>query len=193
MIVHPRNDDTVCLRHVNDKLFAPMEFRISDLLKELPWDDWTSLVNSQKMQELISYGVSWGQYIQAAVLRFQKQFSSRRLRGMDLFVYGNVPMAAGLSSSSSLVVGTAEAVVEVNELKTRPAKLITLCGEGEWFVGTRGGSADHAAVKMGEKGRVVKVRFFDFGVVGLIDLPDKYIMVISVSGIDALKSSEAKD
>ena len=193
MIVHPRNDDTVCLHHVNDKLFAPMEFRISDLLKELPWDDWTSLVNSQKMQELISYGVSWGQYIQAAVLRFQKQFSSRRLRGMDLFVYGNVPMAAGLSSSSSLVVGTAEAVVEVNELKTRPAKLITLCGEGEWFVGTRGGSADHAAVKMGEKGRVVKVRFFDFGVEEVIDFPDKYIMAICDSGIEARKSSGAKD
>ncbi len=70
---------------------------------------------------------------------------------MDIVVSGNIPLAAGLSSSSSLVVGAAEATIAINGLETFPAQFVDLCGEGEWFVGTRGGSADHAAIKLGQK------------------------------------------
>ena len=118
-------------------------------------EDWNSVVNSEAMMKRFrEYGVGWSEYIKAAVLRLQKKFSTQPLRGMDLTVAGNIPMAAGLSSSSSLIVGAAEAAVASNALKTFPAQLVTLCGEGEWFVGTRGGSADHAAVKMGSQGSV---------------------------------------
>jgi N-acetylgalactosamine kinase len=112
---------------------------------------------------------------------------------MDIVVWGNIPMAAGLSSSSSLVVGTAQAVVTANKLNTFPAQLVTLCGEGEWFVGTRGGSADHAAVMLGQRGKVVKVGFFDFSIEDVVDFPDDHVMVVCDSGIKAEKSSNAED
>ena len=194
MAVHPRDDDMVCLHHVDEDNFDSTGFSISELVGDLPWDDWLSLVNSKKLNSLISdYGVDWSHYIKASVLRLQKKFINQRLRGMDIFVTGNIPMAAGLSSSSSLVVGAADATVAVNKLDTFPAQLVTLCGEGEWFVGTRGGSADHAAVKLGERGKVVKVTFFDFAVEDIVSFPDGYVMAVCDSGIKARKSSNAKD
>jgi N-acetylgalactosamine kinase len=193
MVIHPRQDDNVCLHHL-DANFKSVTFSISELVRDLPWDDWLSLINSEKLAKLISdYGVDWSHYVKAAVLRLQKKFTHMRLRGMDIFVSGNVPMAAGLSSSSTLVVGTAEAVVAVNRLDTFPSQLVTLCGEGEWFVGTRGGSADHAAVKLGQKGKVVKVTFFDFAVQDVVPFPEDYVMAVCDSGIKACKSSSAKD
>ena len=77
------------------------------------------------------------------------------MRGADIIVAGDIPIAAGLSSSSALVVAAAEAIVAVNQLNIFPSQLIDLCGEGEWFVGTRGGTADHAAIKLGQRSRVV--------------------------------------
>ena len=112
---------------------------------------------------------------------------------MDMIVSGNVPMAAGLSSSSTLVVGTAEAVVGANRLDLEPDKLVTLCGEGEWFVGTRGGAADHAAVKLGECNKVVKVGFFDFAIEKMVNFPKDYSLIVCDSKIQARKSGNAKD
>lgn len=194
MLVHPRLDDLVTIRHCDVAQFPGSQFSISELVAELPWDDWNSVVTSETlMKRFKEYGVDWSEYIKAAVLRLQKKFPIRPLCGMDLIIDGNIPMAAGLSSSSSLIVGAAEAAIACNDLKTFPAQLVTLCGEGEWFVGTRGGSADHAAVKMGCQGSVVKVKFFDFAVEETVVFPEDYAMVVCDSGIKARKSSEAKN
>ncbi|MDY0176621.1 MAG: NTP transferase domain-containing protein [Lentisphaeria bacterium] len=194
MLLHPRQDDWVSLRHCDAARFAATKFSISELLAELPWEDWNSVVSSEAlMQRFKEYGVDWSEYVKAAVLRLQKKFATEPLRGMDLVVAGNIPMAAGLSSSSSLIVGAAEAAVAVNALPTFPAQLVTLCGEGEWFVGTRGGNADHAAVKMGSQGSVVKVKFFPFAVEESVVFPASHVMLVCDSGIKARKSSSAKD
>ncbi len=194
MIVCPRRDDRVRLFSVDPEHFPDREFSIGELVQDLPWDDWLSLINSEKVSRMVhTYGGDWAQYIKAAVLRLQKKFRTDKLRGMDLVVSGNIPMAAGLSSSSSLVVGAAEATVTVNGLDTFPAQLVDLCGEGEWFVGTRGGAADHAAVKFGQKGKVVKVTFFDFGVLDIVPFPDDYALVVCDSGLKAQKTGNARD
>ncbi|MBR4519220.1 MAG: NTP transferase domain-containing protein [Victivallales bacterium] len=194
MFVAERSDDTVTMRHVQPELFAEDSFRIGDLLADLPWEDWETLVGSEKLAKRHqSQGITWSDYIRAAILRLQKKYHNIPLQGMDLLVTGNIPMAAGLSSSSSLVVCTSEAVVRLNGLATAQNQLITLCGESEWFVGTHGGSADHAAVKLGECGTITKVRFFDFGVEGTVSFPPDYQMVVCDSGVKARKSSNAKD
>jgi len=194
MIVCPRRDDRVRLFNVDPERFPDREFSIGELVKDLPWDDWLSLVNSEKVSRMVrTCGGDWSQYIKAAVLRLQKKFRTDELRGMDLVVSGNIPIAAGLSSSSSLVVGAAEATVTVNGLDILPAQLVNLCGEGEWFVGTHGGAADHAAVKFGRKGKVVKVTFFDFGVLDIVPFPDEYALVVCDSGLKAQKTGNARD
>ena len=194
LAVRPREDDLVRLYNVDRDRFPDREFSISEMVTGLPWDDWLSLVNSDKVREMVrDTGGDWSQYVKAAVLRLQKKFAHRRLRGMDIVVSGNIPPAAGLSSSSSLVVGAAEATIAVNRLDTFPAQFVDLCGEGEWFVGTRGGSADHAAVKLGQKGSVIKVTFFDFAVEDMVPFPDDHVMAVFDSGIKAQKSGDAKD
>ena len=194
MVVRPRPDDLVRLFSVNPEDFPDREFSISELVEDLPWDDWLSLVNSEKVMEMVrTAGGDWSQYIKAAVLRLQKKFRTEKLSGMDIVVSGNIPMAAGLSSSSSLVVGAAEATVTINQLDTFPAQLVDLCGEGEWFVGTRGGAGDHAAVKFGQKGKVVKVTFFDFNILDIVPFPKEYALVVCDSGLKARKSGNARD
>jgi len=194
MAVRPREDDLVRLFSVNPEHFPNREFSIGELVDELPWEDWLSLVNSEKVSEMVhTYGGDWAQYIKAAVLRLQKKFRTEKLNGMDIVVSGNIPMAAGLSSSSTLVVGAAEAAVTINYLDTSPAQLVDLCGEGEWFVGTRGGAADHAAVKFGQKGKVVKVTFFDFSILDIVPFPHDYALVVCDSGVKAQKSGNARD
>ena len=193
MAVRLRSDDRVTLYNLN-KEFAPAEFSIGELVRDLPWDDWQTLVGSKKLARLLKqYGVNWADYIKAVFLRFQKHFDHKKLHGMDIIVSGNVPMAAGLSSSSTLVVGTAEAVVGANRLDLEPDKLVTLCGEGEWFVGTRGGAADHAAVKLGECNKVVKVGFFDFAIEKMVNFPADHSLIVCDSRIQARKSGNAKD
>ena len=194
MIVRSREDDLVRLFNMEPEHFPDREFSIGELVEDLPWDDWLSLVNSEKVSEMVNtHGGDWAQYIKAAVLRLQKRFTTEKLNGMDLVVKGNIPMAAGLSSSSTLVVGAAEAAVAINCLDTFPAQLVDLCGEGEWFVGTRGGSADHAAVKFGQKGKVVKVTFFDFSIVDVVPFPQDYALVVCDSGLKAQKTGNARD
>ena len=194
MAVRPRQDDRVRLFNLDAERFPPREFSIGEMVAELPWDDWVSLVDSEKVsREVLRAGGDWGQYVRAAALRLQKKFSDRRLRGADLVVSGNIPMAAGLSSSSSLVVATAEAMVAINGVDTFPAQLVNLSGEGEWYVGTRGGSADHAAIKYGQRGQVIKVTFFEFAVEEVVPFPPGYVLAVCDSGHKARKTANARD
>jgi N-acetylgalactosamine kinase len=194
MVVHPRQDDRVHLYNLAQERFPDRAFSIGDLLIDLPWDDWMSLVNSDRVCAMaVEAGGDWAQYVKAAVLRLQKKFATLRLRGIDVIVHGNIPVAAGLSSSSALVVATAEAMIAVNQLDIFPAQFVDLCGEGEWFVGTRGGSADHAAIKLGEKGKVVQVTFFPFAVQETVPFPEDYVLAVCDSGVKAHKTTNARD
>jgi N-acetylgalactosamine kinase len=194
MLARPRNDDRVRLFNLDRERFSDGDFSIGALIGDLPWEDWLSLVDSAEASSMLrAYGGHWSQYAMAAVLRLQKKFTDRALRGMDLVVSGNLPVAAGLSSSSSIVVGAAEAAIAVNRLDTTPAQIVDLCGEGEWFVGTRGGSADHAAVKLGQKGKILRVAFFDFAIEDAVSFPLDHAMVVCDSGIRAEKGNQARD
>ena len=190
----PRQDDRVRLFNADEGTFGSREFRLGELVAQLTWDDWLSLVNSDAVRRMIAEAAGdWSLYVQAALLRLQKQFPESQFRGMDLVVSGNVPIGAGLSSSSALVVATAEAAVAINGLEVQPRQFVDLCGEGEWFVGTRGGSADHAAMKFAQRGAVIHVRFFPFSLEGTVEFPSSYRMVVCNSGQEARKAAQARD
>jgi N-acetylgalactosamine kinase len=189
-----RDDDQVCLYNVHADQFGPRCFSLGELLAQLTWDDWLSLVNSESVQQMVMQASGdWAQYVRAAVLRLQKHTPDFKLRGLDLVVHGTIPVAAGLSSSSALVVATAEAVVALNGLDVRPRQFVDLCGEGEWFVGTRGGAADHAAMKFGQRDAVINVSFFPFGVGEAVPFPPGHRMVFCNSRIQARKAAGARE
>jgi galactokinase len=164
------------------------------MLGEIEWKDWLSFVNSAYVQQVIAQTRGdWSNYVKAAILRLQQNFRQVRLLGFDAAVNGDIPQAAGLSSSSALVVATAETAKIFNGLQVSASELVDLCGQGEWFVGSRGGSADHAAIRMGKRGQIAHVKFFPFEVARTYSFPESCRLVIANSGIDAHKSSTAKD
>jgi N-acetylgalactosamine kinase len=91
-----------------------------------------------------------------------------------------------------LVVATSEAALALNDLNLMPRQFVNFCGEGEWFVGTRGGSADHAAMKFGTKGMVIHVKFHDFELLERIAFPPTHRLVVCNSFVQAKKAAGAK-
>ncbi|NQT50831.1 hypothetical protein HQ576_02205, partial [bacterium] len=194
MIVEERPDDNVALHNRDFQHFKFRTFNIGEEVASLDWDDWLTAINSEKVIRMVQEaGGDWANYIKAAALRLQERFRTRRVRGMNLMVNGNIPMGAGLSSSSAIVVAAAEAICEVNGLSITAQQFVDLCGEGEWFVGTRGGSGDHAAIKLSRRGAIAHVRFHPFEVERIVPFPDGCRVVVCASGIEARKAGNARD
>ncbi len=194
LVTAPRNDDVVSLTNTEETQFSEQAFRISDLVANLNWDDWQRVIDGPRIQRMLETARGdWANYVKAAILRLQEQFRDRRLRGLDMMVSGDIPMGAGLSSSSALVVATAEAVTAFNHVPVSGRRLVSLCGEGEWFVGTRGGAADHAAIKLSRRGYVTRVGFFPFRIEDAAKFLPGYSLVVCNSGIYAGKSKGARN
>lgn len=194
LVAAPRDDDVVSLRNVDSKRFSGREFRIRDLLDQADWGDWMDFLGSHTAQSVLRAAPGdWSHYARAPLLRLQHDCRDVPLKGMDCLVGGDIPMGAGLSSSSALVVAFAEAAVSLNNLNIGMRGFIDLCGEGEWFVGTRGGSADHAAIRTGKVGSVSRIGFFPFRIEGDVAFPDDLQTVVADSGAQAVKSRGSRD
>jgi N-acetylgalactosamine kinase len=193
LVAGPRADDHIEIRNVQPEAFPDAAISLSQLVSQLNWDDWLSCVNSQELQRRLRQAAgNWSLYIEAALLRLQMEFRQQMLSGMDLVVNSNIPVAAGMSSSSALVVASGEAALALNDLNLVPRQFVNFCGEGEWFVGTRGGSADHAAMKFGTKGMVIHVQFHEFELLERIPFPASHRLVVCNSFVQAKKAAGAK-
>ncbi len=189
-----RDDDRVEAVNVEPKSFMPVEFSISELIGNFGWTDWINFVNSDRVRAMLrSSAGDWGNYIKAAMLRLQHHYQDFKIDGLNLAVCGDIPIAAGLSSSSSIVVATLEAGIALNNLELNAQQFIDLCGQGEWFVGSRGGSGDHAAIYLGQKGKITQVGYLPFRIESVIDAPADCQVVIANSHIKAAKSGHARD
>ncbi len=187
-----RDDDMVNITNI-DSAFPDRTFSIGRVLGEKKYDKWLSYLDDERVvRELNESGGCWSNYVKSAVIRVQFD-NEMPLCGMDMAASGTIPVAAGLSSSSSIVVSTMEAVVALNCLNISDKDFITLCGEGEWFVGSRGGAGDHAAMKCGKADRIVHLGFKPFEVGENAEFSDKYAVIVANSMIKAKKSEGSKD
>ena len=187
-----RDDDMVSITNL-DPSFPDKTFSIGRVLGEKKYDKWLDYLDDERVvRELQESGGCWSNYVKSAVIRVQFD-NEMPLCGMDMAASGTIPVAAGLSSSSSIVVSTMEAVVALNCLNISDKDFITLCGEGEWFVGSRGGAGDHAAMKCGKADRIVHLGFKPFEVGENAEFSDKYAVIVANSMIKAKKSEGSKD
>ncbi len=194
LVARPRTDTMVRARNMDQDRFEDLEFSEGELLEQVLLDDWMDFVDSETVIKMVrDLRGNWGNYLKAPLLRLQHRFKDRQILGVDCLLHGDIPMAAGLSSSSALVVAMAEALVLANGLDVTPHDLVDMCGEGEWFVGTRGGSGDHAAVKFSQFGQVAHVGFFPFSIMEYAPFPSDYALVICNSRVQARKAEGAKD
>src|SRR5207245_17908 len=82
----------------------------------------------------------WVDYARAAAQALGQRVAG--LRGIDAAVESDVPIAAGLSSSSALLVATGLAILHANEVSIPSVELMELLARCERYVGTSGGGMD---------------------------------------------------
>ena len=194
-----RSDDRVVIDNMDPKSFPSKSFVIADELpqnKVSDWDKWSRGEN-QKMMAAGSMG-DWSNYVKASVLFLQNSYKGvngryiKKFNGMNMVIGRNIPMAAGISSSSALVVAAAEAALWANGLEMSPEDLVDAVGLGEWYVGTRGGKGDHAAIKLSRKDHISHISFFPLEV-DYAPFPEDYRVVILDSCVEAKKSAGARN
>jgi galactokinase len=108
--------------------------------------------------------------------------------GCDLLVAGDLPIAAGLSSSSALVV--AAAMLFAADPIDRAA-LAESARLGEQYVGTLSGGMDQAASLLGQAGHALKIEFRPLRATP-VRVPDDLAVVVADSGIRAEKGGGAQ-
>jgi galactokinase len=169
-IIAPRADARV--RLVNrDPRFEGREFELSNSIEPAPAGDWSN-------------------YVRAAGQMLCQRLG--RLRGLDAFVEGDIPPAAGLSSSSAMVVAAALALLHVNERELPRLELAAMCAAGERYVGTNSGGMDQAVCLLGRAGHAIAIEFAPLRAQP-IAIPHGWSFVVAHSGVPADKSGAARE
>lgn len=198
-VVGARADHLLRLFNLEPGKYRSTEFHILEELPSKKVEDWEAWTRQQTLErQKAGAAGDWSNYVKAAVLYLQELSRSsngsylKKLKGMDLFVGSNIPTAASLSSSSALVVASALAARHVNQLEYSHQELVELCGIAEWYVGTRGGAGDHAAILLGRAGKLMHVEFFPLRV-SLMDFPSDYKVLLCNTLKEAKKQTDAKN
>ena len=152
----------------------------------------------------------WSSYPVTVCRRLARNFPYAG-RGVDIAFASNLPSAAGLSSSSALIVATFLALSDANELEERleyraairsmedlagylgavenGSSFGTLAGDSG--VGTQGGSEDHTAILCAREATLVQYAFAPIRFEGVLPLPDELRFVVAASGVAAAKTGTA--
>ncbi len=134
----------------------------------------------------------WGNYVQAAVKGLlEERVVSAPAKGFRALYTGNIPDAAGLSSSAALVVATGLVFLSANGKTCDPIALADLLARAERYAGTEGGGMDQAVSLLGRPGKALRIDFFPLRVKP-VSLPKGYGFMISHSLVRASKSAEAR-
>jgi len=152
----------------------------------------------------------WAAYPATVARRLARDFGPLS-QGLDLAFASDLPRAAGLSSSSALVVGVALAVAGLNRLEELPAwraafpNREALAGylgaveNGKAFgafptdfgVGTMGGTQDHTAILCARPGLLSQYGFAPVRFERTVPFPPDHLLAVAVSGVVAAKNREA--
>ncbi len=197
MVAEGRGDSCIEIHNAEEK-FESGKFEIGE---ELPgkkistldeWRRWTQ-ENLEKKPE--RERKSWINYVKS-VCYLQNVYTregshGRRLLGANIVCYGDIPRSAGLSSSSALVVATFLTVSNLNDLEIPREKMVEYTGIGEWYVGTRGGWGDQAAMLFSKRGFVSHIGFFPFRI-SYIPFPSGVSIILCNSFVAASKMTGAR-
>ncbi|MEP7381623.1 MAG: galactokinase family protein [Gemmatimonadota bacterium] len=155
---------------------------------------------------------TWGNYVATVARRLARNFPSARC-GVDLAFTSDLPIAAGMSSSSALMIAVFVALAKSNDLRSSEEfrraifsreELASYLGtvengesfrtlEGDAGVGTFGGSQDHTAIMCAESGHVVQYSFSPVRREAAYALPAAYTFVVGACGVLAEKTAGARE
>jgi galactokinase len=153
-------------------------------------------------------GDGWRRYPRTVIRRLAENFPGARLSAR-LRLSSDLPQAAGISSSSALVVGMAESLIAAAGLEEHPAwreairtpedraayfgciengaTFRTLAGDDG--VGTHGGSEDHAAILLSRVGELRQFSFDPLALDRVVPMPAGWTFLVVSSGVEARKTN----
>jgi galactokinase len=131
----------------------------------------------------------WENYLRAAAQVVDRRWGIGY--GVDAEVTSDLPPAAGLSSSSALLVAFTLGLLEANEIRACFEELMEVLPDGEQFVGTRGGGMDHAACLASRAGCASLIEFEPVRV-RPIPVPADWAFLVADSLEKAEKSGPAR-
>lgn len=151
-------------------------------------------------------------YASVVARRLALNFPGAQL-GADIGVVSDLPRAAGVSSSSALVVGIASALIRCASLSARPewranitstedrASYLGCVENGLTYrglpsssgVGTLGGSEDHTAILACKAEHVSQYRFVPVEHINDVAMPLEWTFVVVPSGVHADKAGGVRD
>ena len=103
-------------------------------------------------------GGGWSDYPAGVLWSFREEGVA--VGGFNMSLAGDVPLGAGLSSSASVEVATAMALLGHAGVELPLEKVATLCRRAEnEYVGARSGIMDQFAVAFGEKDKALMTKF----------------------------------
>ncbi|MBT8478181.1 MAG: hypothetical protein KJO06_04635 [Gemmatimonadetes bacterium] len=164
-------DDGIVLAATSDESYAPCHFEVGAVIEPFEDGDWGNYLKAAAQGMATAYGVE---------------------RGFDAVIDSSVPVAAGLSSSSALVIATALAAAGSNDLEPDPIELAELMAEAEQYVGTRGGGMDQAISAGARAGCAARVEFYPLRIQP-VPVPDGWRFVVAHSLVQAHKSGGARE
>lgn len=168
---------------------------------------WASFSFSPDLSPAVG---DWSNYPMTVARRIARNFHGSRV-GADIAFASDLPPAAGLSSSSALIIAMFLVLADVNGLRERReyrqsigsdedlAAYLGTVENGQSFkslagdagVGTFGGSQDHAAILCARPRQLVQFGFSPVRFEGAIPLPAGTVFVIAASGVVAEKTRDA--
>jgi galactokinase len=154
----------------------------------------------------------WSNYPMTVARRIARNFPTG-LVGADVAFASDLPVAAGMSSSSALVVACYLVLAAENNLEGRPqyyrdihspAELAGYLGtiengqtfaglDGDRGVGTFGGSEDHTAMLCCKAGRLAQYAYCPVRFERDAPMPDGHTFAIAASGVAAEKTGRAME
>ena len=159
-----------CIRAISDG-YGAREFEWTSTLAPAPAGDWEN-------------------YLRAAAQLIAGKWGAGM--GVDAAVVSDVPPAAGLSSSSALIVAFTLALLRANGHSPAFEELMEVLPDGEQYVGTRGGGMDHAASLGSREGCASLIEFEPLSI-RTIPIPRDWAFLVAHSLTTAEKSGSARE
>jgi len=133
----------------------------------------------------------WENYVRAAAQAVSRKWGVGV--GIEAEIESDLPPAAGLSSSTALLVAVALCLLRANGIDATFEELMEILPEGEQFVGTRGGGMDHAAVLASARGCALLIEFEPLPAVRHIPIPRDWAFLVAHSLERAEKSGPRRE
>ena len=190
-----RHDSSVEVYNLNS-YYGKRKFNITEesppnkINSESEWLDWTQKKTNERKKA--STNDDWINKLIAVPVYLQTRFPGKELHGFEGVLNGSIPSRAGLSSSSAIIVAVMEIMKDVNTIDLDDKAFVRFCGIAEWYVGTRGGFGDQAAIKFGKLGKITHMTTLPELVIdSYLPFPKGYKIIIFNSEVKADKTGAA--